>query len=422
MSDSLSLTRYMVRSIILAALGSTLTGVGVIYGNDIKGSAIATNLFFIGLAGGFMGAVISAVNYKRFVAPMRGIISHIESIARGDLRVRLDLGKVGELKPIASSINQMSDTWEKILKQVGATSYQLGNLSEQLTASAQASTEAGNRIAAAIQEVANGAEIQARGADESVTAMQEMAIGIQRVAESSSTVSETSFEMSHQAEQGNECVQQAVRQINSIYESVNHSAAVVKLLGERSHAIGQIVEVITGIASQTNLLALNAAIEAARAGEQGRGFAVVADEVRKLAEQSEASAGQIAKLIQEIQADTSKAVKAMGEGIQVVEDGMSLFQNAGESFEQIVQSIRRVSDQIQEISAVSQQMSAGAEQVLASVEEMTRIAGNTETNSQSVAALSEEQLASMEQISMSAASLNRSAQHLQQMISQFKVT
>ncbi|WP_096181244.1 methyl-accepting chemotaxis protein [Effusibacillus lacus] len=417
-----TVAKYIIRSAVLGALGAMVIGVGIVYGNEIRGKAVWINLSLVSLGGGMMGLIISALNYKRFMAPMKGIISHIQAIADGDLTARLDEDKVGELKPIAVSINQMVGTWENVLGHVNETAHQTAALSEQLAASAAESTQAANQIAASIHEVATGAEMQARGAEESKKALEEMAGGIQRVAESSSVVSEASLEMSQQAEQGNHSVQQAVQQMDSIQAAVTHSAAVVKHLGERSEAIGQIVEVITGIASQTNLLALNAAIEAARAGEHGRGFAVVADEVRKLAEQSEASAGQIAALIQEIQADTAKAVKSMDEGMEEVQSGMELFRTAGISFSRIVNASQQVAGQIQEISAASQQMSAGSEQVLASVEQMTSIAKQSETHSLQVASASEEQLASMEQIARSASSLSEHALELQELISKFKIS
>jgi methyl-accepting chemotaxis protein len=228
--------------------------------------------------------------------------------------------------------------------------------------------------------------------------------------------------MIQQAEQGSESVKKAVNQVNMIRTSVSNSADIVRILGERSQSIGQIVEVITGIASQTNLLALNAAIEAARAGEQGRGFAVVADEVRKLAEQSEQSAGEIAKLIQQIQGDTSKAVSSMDDGMQEVESGIALFQESSDSFTQILHTANSVTEQIKQLSDATGIMSAASQNVVHSLSEVMEISRNFEMNSQSVAAASEEQFASMEQISESSKSLSELANELQLLISGFTIS
>ncbi|WP_018133039.1 methyl-accepting chemotaxis protein [Effusibacillus pohliae] len=421
MTKTLSLARYMIRSTLLAIVGSVVTSVGVVYGNHLEGLAMWGTIGYIAVFSGIMGALISSFNYRRFVAPMARIIEHIEVLAAGDLTARIDEGEVGHLTPVAASMNRMSEAWEKVLKQVNESALQTASLSQQLSASAAESTQAIHQIADAIQDVAAGAETQAKGLHESKRAIEGMAGGIQRVADSSAAVSEASAEMLQQAEQGHRSVIQAADQMDSLHSSVHHSAAVIKQLGDRSQAIGQIVEVITGIASQTNLLALNAAIEAARAGEHGRGFAVVADEVRKLAEQSEQSAGQIAELIREIQADTTRAVHTMDTGIDAVQSGRELFQAAGESFGRIVKIAQQIAGQLAEIAAVSQQMAAGSQQVCQSVEEMVGIAGRSQSSSQGMAAASREQLASVEQIAASAASLSELALELQQTVGKFKV-
>jgi methyl-accepting chemotaxis protein len=209
--------------------------------------------------------------------------------------------------------------------------------------------------------------------------------------------------------------------MSSISNTVNDLAKVIKGLGDRSQEIGQIVEVITGIAQQTNLLALNAAIEAARAGEHGRGFAVVADEVRKLAEQSAESAQQITNLIGTIQADTSTAVNVMDSTIQEVSSGIGVVNTAGEAFNRIENLINTVAKQIQEVSAASQQMSVGAMQVVKAIDEISDVSEKTAAGTQNVSAAAQEQLASMEEISASSSSLSKMATELQTLVSRFKV-
>jgi len=188
-----------------------------------------------------------------------------------------------------------------------------------------------------------------------------MSAGIQQVATNTNLVAGKSAQAAETAKEGGKSVEKAVNQMTKIEQTVNNSSQVVATLGARSKEIGQIVDTISGIAGQTNLLALNAAIEAARAGEQGRGFAVVADEVRKLAEQSHDAAKRISTLISEIQGDTDKAVVAMSEGTREVKIGTEVVTTAGNAFRERAILVTEVSNQVKEISAAIQQMAGGSQ-------------------------------------------------------------
>lgn len=178
---------------------------------------------------------------------------------------------------------------------------------------------------------------------------------------------------------------------------------------------------ITGIAEQTNLLALNAAIEAARAGEHGRGFAVVADEVRKLSEQSAESSKEISQLVSMIQSETIKVVQFMEEMTREVDAGIGYVNNAGESFAQIEGSINEVTAQIQGVSSAVNQLAVGAKQVEQSMQFISGVSEETASGVQEVSASTEEQTATMEEISSSAAMLSKMAEELQTMINRFKL-
>ncbi|WP_391204884.1 methyl-accepting chemotaxis protein [Psychrobacillus sp. L4] len=362
----------------------------------------------------FMGRVISK--------PIIALANSAKKLAEGDLSVNeVNVKNKDEIGELVHSFNDMAKNLRMVIEQVSLNSIHVASSAEELTASAEQTTQATNQIATSIQDIASGAETQVLGANECSTAMQEMTIGIQQVAETSSTVSESAIETSKEAHLGNELLQKVIQQMNTINLSVEDSASVIRKLGGLSQEIGNIIGVITGIADQTNLLALNAAIEAARAGEHGKGFAVVADEVRKLAEQSKESADQIADLINQIQVDTGRAVNVMEVGTKEVASGMTVVQEAGAGFEKILTSIEQVTSQIQEVSAISEEMSASAEEVNASLEEMASIAQLSASNTQNVASASEEQLASMEEISTSASSLSTMAEDLQTLVKQFKL-
>lgn len=385
--------------------------------NSIISTVSILSIFTVVLAM-VIGYVISIMISK----PLEQITQSTQKMAEGDLTIEeIRVKNKDELGILANSFNQMVTAIRALIHQVNISTEQVAASSEELMASAEQTTHATEQISSSIQEVANGAEIEGKSVEESSRAIQEIAIGVQRVASATSTVAEEAKETIKEANEGNKSIQKVIHQMDKIHESVNSTATVIKHLEERSKEIGKIIEVITGISDQTNLLALNAAIEAARAGEHGKGFAVVADEVRKLAEQSKESADQVTSLIQEIQEYTNNAVTVMGKGTNEVEYGITVVQETGQGFGRILQSIDEVSTQIQEISAVSEEISAGVEQVNASMEQVAEVAKNSSSNTQNVAASSEEQLASMEEITASSASLSKMAEELLMQTRQFKL-
>ncbi|HWJ77646.1 MAG TPA: methyl-accepting chemotaxis protein [Niallia sp.] len=390
--------------------------------DDTVYSLLNTIIFIIVIAG-ILAMIYSVMFSRRIVRPINLINNQLKEISdgEGDLTKELIVKSQDEIGELANSFNRMIGSLRKMIGQIGATSDQVAASSEQLTASAEQTTQATSNIASSIQEVASGAELQEQRVMESSQAMKEFAIGIQQVAETTSTVSELATDTNNEANNGNESIQKAIKQMNVINSSVSDSAIVIEKLGEQSNRIGSITEVITGIAEQTNLLALNAAIEAARAGEHGKGFAVVAEEVRKLAEQSRNSADQIASLINQIQVDTTHAVDLMNKGSVEATIGIEVINETSEGFQKIRRSIEEVTAQIQEVSAVTEQMSASIEQVNSSMGEMANISQRSVDNTQNVASAAEEQMASMEEITASASSLSKMAEDLQILVNKFKV-
>jgi methyl-accepting chemotaxis protein len=207
----------------------------------------------------------------------------------------------------------------------------------------------------------------------------------------------------------------------SIQESVNETAHTIVKLNELSGNIKNMNTAITEIASQTNLLSLNAAIEAARAGENGRGFAVVASEVRKLADQSKGTADEIHHIIFEMTSLMDLATTEMSRKMQEAEHGKNAVNNADRAFQQIEISTQSIARQIEEVSAITEQMSASSQEVAASVEEMSSISRESRGNSQNVAAASEEQLATMEEIQSSVVVLSNMAERIQSIVNRFKL-
>ncbi|WP_412096005.1 methyl-accepting chemotaxis protein [Bacillus sp. PS06] len=315
----------------------------------------------------------------------------------------------------------MSGSLRNMINEVMFTSEQLASSSEQLTASSEQTSIATETITESIQQVANGAEQSTKSVQESSMALEEVTRGIQSIAENATVVSEVSIQAVEKAKEGGLFVDNTVKQINAINESVQVSGEAIKTLEHRSQEIEKITNVINDIANQTNLLALNAAIEAARAGEHGKGFAVVADEVRKLAEQSQQSSSQISALIKTIQEEMDKSNKSIEQVSVDVQEGLAVVNQTRENFNGILDFMGRLTDQTNDMAATSEQISASTQEVSGTVFGIITISEETSMHSQSVAASAEEQLASMEEIAASASALSNLAEDLKDLITRFKV-
>ena len=371
-----------------------------------------------------LGLLIVFITLK-ITRPIGELADVTALLAQGDLSV--DTGRMvakapqDEIGGLIRGFHTMTGHLRQIIGQLTASAEQVAASAEQLTASADQSAQAANQVAGAITDVAHNAEKQLTAVEEASSVVEEMSAGIQQAAANANAVAGQTTQAVQTAQEGSKSVEKAVGQMTSIEQTVNSSAQVVAKLGERSKEIGQIVDTISGIAGQTNLLALNAAIEAARAGEQGRGFAVVAEEVRKLAEQSQEAAKQIADMIGEIQAETDKAVSAMGDGTREVKVGAEVVAAAGDAFQLIVKLVSDVSSQVREISATMQQLASGGQQIVSSVRQLDGLSRSAAEEAQTVSAATEEQSASMEEIASSSQNLAKVAEELQRAVSRFRL-
>ncbi|MDR7071295.1 methyl-accepting chemotaxis protein [Fictibacillus barbaricus] len=385
-------------------------------------SFVVTLITILGIVIVIAAIVIGIIISRMISRPVVRMSDMLNDIADGDLTMDpIQVKNKDEIGLLANGINHMGTNLAALIRQIRVTAEQVAASSEQLSASADQTSLATEQIAATIGAVAGGSQDQVRTVESIVEAMNQLSAGIQQIAVSMQTMSESSSKSLQVAEGGNATIRKTIGQMDAIHTSITNTSQVVKNLGEQSEEITNIVDVITEISGQTNLLALNAAIEAARAGEQGRGFAVVADEVRKLAEQSSASAQQIGQLITSIQELTEQAVNAMESGTKEVTSGRNLVHQSGEAFQSLFESVAEVSNQVGEISAATQQMSASTEQVVESIEVISHMAETAASSTQEVSASAEEQLASMEEISSSSNALSQLAEEMNETINKFKV-
>lgn len=294
----------------------------------------------------------------------------------GDLTVRMLGEYLGELQRLKEDINKMADS--------------LSTLLLQISSSADISASAAAEISAIAETLAASAAENSAQVDEIASAIEEMSRTISENAMGATNAAQVAERNKQIAAEGGRAVSETVQKMMQIANVVRASAEKIEKLGESSKEIGEIISVIDEIADQTNLLALNAAIEAARAGEQGRGFAVVADEVRKLAERTTEATKQIAQMIKGIQKETEEAVRAMQQGTEEVNNGIDLADKAGTSLEQIVSSSQEVWDLINQIAAATEEQSSTAEEVARNISSISQVTSDTATRVQDVAKSSED--------------------------------
>jgi len=368
-------------------------------------------------------AIVFGWMIARIIAnSLNEMVKSVQEVADGDFTIKeVTIKSKDEIGLLSIALNTMTKNLNCLLKHVSESAEQVASSSEELTATAEQSAQVTSQIAASISDIATGTEQQVAAIDESLGIVEQMSAGIQQIAASANTVIVSADKTANASYNGTKAITTAIQQMNHIEKTVTNSAEVITKLGQRSNEIGQIVATISGIAGQTNLLALNAAIEAARAGEQGRGFAVVADEVRKLAEQSQDAAKKIAGLIGDVQSDTDKAVLAMDTGTKEVKVGTEVVTAAGQAFNEIETLISQVSSQVKEISVAIQQMASGSQQIVSSIREIDNIGKDGASQTQTVSAATEEQSASIEEIAASSEHLAVMAQTLQSAVKKFRV-
>lgn len=327
------------------------------------------------------------------VAPLNESAEVLSSMAEGDLTKKIEGEYQGYYKSVKDNINKVVDSLNSAITDV--------------TQSANAVANSSSEISSSTEEMAAGSSEQTSQTAEVAVAVEQMTATILENTKNASIAASTALEAGNKAKEGGKVVEETIAGMLRITDVVNKSAATVGVLGKSSDQIGEIVQVIDDIADQTNLLALNAAIEAARAGEQGRGFAVVADEVRKLAERTTKATKEIASMIKKIQRDTEEAVGSMEIGKAEVEKGKQLVYKAGLVLSDIILGAEKVSDIVSQVAVASEEQSRTAEQISRNVE--------------GISSVTEQYAAGIQQVARAAEDLNQHTGLLQNLISRFNI-
>ncbi len=366
--------------------------------NGLINAAVNGKLHVRGDENKFLGGyreIVKGVNelLNAVIMPVNEATKILEKMAGGDFTKKMEGDYKGDHEIIKNSINALVDSLNDVL--------------HEIMEAVQATASASNQISASAEEMAAGAQEQSAQATEVASAVEEMASTIVETTKNANVAADSAQEAGHTAKGGGNVVKDTVAGMNRIANVVEKAAETVQALGVSSNEIGEIVQVINDIADQTNLLALNAAIEAARAGEQGRGFAVVADEVRKLAERTTKATKEIADMIKQIQKDTNDAVDSMQEGKKEVESGKVLANKAGQSMDEIVGAASKVLDVVNSVASASEQQASAAEQISKNIEAISNV--------------TQESAAGVQQIARASEDLSRLTENLQMLVNKFNI-
>src|SRR3989304_1181378 len=358
---------------------------------------IATNRWYMIIISSVMTLIVLTVIWrvikKSATGLITGIVNLMGDIANGDLTQKIDVTSEDEIGELSENANKMVEDINNALSQVLATTKMVASSANELSKDSA--------------QIVGGAKSQSDKSTNVATAMEEMSATVTEIAKNSGEAANASKEARDMAVKGGDVVKKTLDGMGRIASSVERSANTIKVLEKSSAQIGEIVKVIDDIADQTNLLALNAAIEAARAGEQGRGFAVVADEVRKLAEKTSKATKEIADMIKGIQVDTKNAVSAMDEGTKEGKAGVSLASEAGAALDKIVETVKRGSDMIAHIATAAEEQSATTEEITRNIGSIAEVSKDTMTKAEASSSVTEE--------------MKKLAEELESLVNRFKL-
>lgn len=383
---------------------------------------IKSNTLYVTLASFFIGIFLIFFFIRSFTKRIYSVRDGIASLEKGDYTQRIHVKGKDELAELSHSFNQMADSTQSLLNQVLISTRNVTHSANEVFSKTEAYSLHTEEISGAIEEIASGATNQASSAEENarqITELDEMVKQLQEDSQGAATFADQTESLS------TEGAQKLISLSNLSKEVTNKnqlSVETIQQLSKKSNQVGEITKIITELSQQTNLLALNAAIEAARAGEHGRGFAVVADEVRKLAEQSGKSASNIEEIISDIQKEILKTIQSMDEMKIIVDKQNIAVDDTKVSFEGITKAVEETTDRIQRISRFIQQVNEKKDGMLSSIENMSAVSEETAASAEEVSATTDEQKNLIKHLLELAGHLEQTADQLEEKIKKFKLS
>lgn len=387
-------------------------------------SGLLRSIIILTLVAIFIGAAVAYLVSRLLANGIKQVEQYGQQLALGNFTVVVDsklLLRKDELGALARSFEEMRNELKQMISSIRQTSDQVVSSSTDMHSSSSQVAEATEHITSNMEDIASLAQASAKASDETMAAMNINNNGLHQIASSASQIFEAATSSNILAEEGNITITDAMQQMNEIHHSVSQSAQYMNELAKQTEEVKMVVDAISEIAGQTNLLALNASIEAARAGTEGAGFAVIAQQVRKLADQSQRSAKATITLMERIAEGTQKAMTAMVKGQHDVDSGVSAIQQAEDAFVQIKQSMEMMTAKLQHITEASQQLTTSSDTVTTQMEQMNKLSQEAALSAESILAATEEQMASLQEVASTSNHVRHIAMQMNDQMKNFNI-